>query len=139
MTGPARSEGIDGHAIELMCADLMREKGFTIIAQNYRYGFYELDLVAMDGRTLCFVEVKARSSLSALRDLESLITPKKQANLLLAARAFVRDRRCRGHLRYDDIRFDCLLVYLPPDGREAGYRYIRNAICDLPDGTDFPG
>lgn len=83
----------DGHAIELMCADLMRQKGYTIIAQNYQSGPLELDLIVMEGTTLCFIEVKARSNLGALRDLESLITPQKQLNILRAAKAFLQDKK----------------------------------------------
>lgn len=56
---------IDGHTVELMCADLMRQKGYTIIAQNYQSGPLELDLIVMEGSTLCFIEVKARSNLGA--------------------------------------------------------------------------
>lgn len=128
---------IDGHAIELMCADLMRQRGYTIIAQNYQSGPHELDLVVMDGHTLCFVEVKARKSLGALRDLESLISPKKEANLVLAAQAFLRDRKYRPGLRFRDFRFDYLLIYIPPSGGEPGYKYLRNTIYDLPEGSPF--
>lgn len=126
---------LDGHAIELMCADLMRQRGYTIIAQNYQSGPHELDLVVMDGHTLCFVEVKARKSLGALRDLESLIPPRKQGNLVSAAQAFLRDRKYRSRLRFTDFRFDYLLIYFPPSGGEPGYKYLRNAIYDLPEGA----
>lgn len=130
---------VDGHAIELMCADVMRQRGYTIVAQNYQSGHYEIDLIVMDGHTLCFVEVKARNSLGALRDLESLISPKKETNIALAARAFLRDRNYRPLLRYDSIRFDYLLIYIPTGGREPGYKYLRNALYDLPDDPSFTG
>lgn len=126
----------DGHAIELMCADLMRQKGYTIIAQNYRSGPLELDLIVMEGTTLCFIEVKARSNLGALRDLESLITAQKQLNILRAAKAFLQDKKGGRHLVYSNIRFDYLLIYVPKDGREPGYKIFRNAIYDMPPGYE---
>lgn len=127
---------IDGHTVELMCADLMRQKGYTIIAQNYQSGPLELDLIVMEGSTLCFIEVKARSNLGALRDIESLIPPKKQLNILQAAKAFLCDKNGGRDLAYKDIRFDYLLIYFPPDGREAGYKILRNAIYDMPEGYE---
>lgn len=128
------NEHIDGHAVELMCADLMRQRGYTILTQNYRYGYLELDLVVMDKSTLAFVEVKARKSLGELRDLETLIPPSKQLNILEASEAYLRDRQGGKGLHYSAIRYDYLLVYFPPSGAEPGYKYIRNAITDYPAG-----
>jgi hypothetical protein len=50
-----------GHAGEdAACAEL-RRRGYTIVARRYRTRAGEIDIVARDGRTLVFVEVKARS------------------------------------------------------------------------------
>lgn len=129
-------ERIDGHAVELMCADLLRQRGYIILAQNYECGHLELDLVVLDRTTIAFIEVKARRSLGALRDLESLIPPKKQLNILAAAKAYLRDRNGGKHVPHSDIRFDYLLIYIPPKGAESGYKYIKNAIDTFPEGYE---
>ena len=52
-----------GREGECWAADyLVREKGFVILARNWRHRQKEIDIVAQDGDTLVFVEVKTRSS-----------------------------------------------------------------------------
>lgn len=52
-----RQVGIEG---ERLAAQHLMRLGFTILERNYRTRWGELDIVAFDGRTLCFCEVKAR-------------------------------------------------------------------------------
>ena len=50
-----------GGSYEDMAARFLAEKGFRILARNYRCRMGEIDLIAMDGETLVFVEVKYRA------------------------------------------------------------------------------
>lgn len=50
--------GIKG---EKLAADFLREKGYGIISRNFKTPIGEIDIIAKDGKTLVFVEVKTRS------------------------------------------------------------------------------
>ena len=67
-----------------------------------RYRFGELDLIASEDETLCFVEVRSVSSARFGSALDSVI-PRKQARIIRAARAYVQRRRppWPGPLRFD--------------------------------------
>lgn len=51
-----------GQAAESRAADFLEGQGYRILERNFRSKFGEIDLVAVDGETLVFVEVKARAS-----------------------------------------------------------------------------
>lgn len=51
-----------GARYEEAAAEYLREQGYSILQQNYRCPLGEIDLIARDGRYLCFVEVKYRTS-----------------------------------------------------------------------------
>jgi putative endonuclease len=56
---PRQTLGISGE--NLACAELQR-RGYAILERRYRSRFGEIDIVARDGATIVFVEVKARLS-----------------------------------------------------------------------------
>lgn len=117
-----------GLAVEVLVADLLRDEGFVILCQNYRFHHLEVDLIALDGDTLCFVEVKARSALYLLRDIDALIDARKRRNLILSAEHFVRSRP---DLYGRQVRFDYALVHTPKEA-EPHVRYIKNAFVPRP-------
>lgn len=92
---PKRSNGerSDGHQIELFIADELRKRGFVILEQNYKMGFLEVDLIALEGDVLCFIEVKARNRPFVLSELDVLIPPTKQQNMVQVADVFCRNLR----------------------------------------------
>ncbi|MBI2032302.1 MAG: YraN family protein [Candidatus Levybacteria bacterium] len=47
---------------ENIACDYLRKKGYKIIERNFRKGYGEIDIIAIQGRTLVFVEVKTRST-----------------------------------------------------------------------------
>ena len=47
---------------EDLAAEFLKDKGYRIIGRNYKTPIGELDIIAKDGETLVFVEVKTRSS-----------------------------------------------------------------------------
>ena len=69
-------------------ARLLADKGFAILARNWRQGRLELDLVCRDGGTLVFVEVKSRRG-DGLARPEDAMTPRKRRTLVRAARAWL--------------------------------------------------
>jgi len=82
--------------------------GWKLLAENWRHGHLELDLVAMDGDVLVFIEVKTRTSIYYGHP-ETFVTPAKQRKLWQAAEAFMIEI---GHSW--EIRFDIIAIYLPP-------------------------
>lgn len=79
--------------------------GYTVEAMNVRFPVGELDVIAWDGHTLCFVEVRAASSLEWGGPLGS-ITDRKRQRVIRAARWYLR--RLRG--LPEEIRFDVVAV-----------------------------
>ena len=73
---------------EGIAAAWLRLKGYRIEARNWRCPQGELDLVARDGDTLVFVEVKTRTTGSAGRP-EEAVNRRKQARLVRLAQAYL--------------------------------------------------
>ena len=97
-----------GVAAEALAADYLRRQGLVITDRNFRCRFGEIDIVAHEGRTLVFVEVRRRRT-DAFGGAASSITRAKRRRLLAAARVYL------GQLR--DIpacRFDAVLIHGEP-------------------------
>ena len=90
-----------GRRGEALAAELLRAKGLTIVERNFRCRAGEIDLVALDGRTLVFVEVRSRRGDRAGTPFES-VDQRKQAQVTRVARHFVAARGLLDH----DVRFD---------------------------------
>lgn len=90
--------------------------------RNYRCPAGEIDLVAEDGDTLVFVEVKTRAADSDELP-EAALTPRKRHRLSRAALHFMRTYRTRERL----FRFDLVAVDLYPDGSHE-IHYLQNII-----------
>jgi putative endonuclease len=92
---PAQSAGGDA---EEAAARFLADRGLRIVARNYRTRQGEIDLVAQDGDTLVFVEVRLRSS-GRYGGAVGSIDARKQARIAAAARHFLmrlaREPRCR--------------------------------------------
>jgi len=65
-----------GKTGELLAVKYLEEKGFTIIERNWRYGRYEIDIIASLKDTIHFIEVKTRSSKTFGLPEESVSTQK---------------------------------------------------------------
>lgn len=80
-----------GRAGELCAAQFLKKNGYRILAQNYRAGGGELDIVAYKKGTVVFAEVKTRSDNSFGTAAEA-VGEKKIACLQRAAAAFLREQ-----------------------------------------------
>lgn len=94
-----------GAAGERAAEDYLVGARYVILARNYRCRQGEVDLVALDGRTVVFVEVKARRGVGWGDPLEA-VTPAKQRRLLRAAAHFL----ARHRLGERPVRFDVVGV-----------------------------
>jgi len=74
---------------EVLAARFLRSKGYTILSSNYHSRFGEIDIIAVDGRYIVFVEVKARSEGSMILPREA-VTADKQHKILRTAAVYLR-------------------------------------------------
>ena len=113
-----------GRQGEDLAARRLRRLGYKIVARGHRSGFGELDLVAVDGRTIVFVEVKTRRHTGAGTPAEA-VTVDKQRRLTRAATAFLR---LHGLMEYRS-RFDVVAVVWPKgERRPTDVEHIRDAF-----------
>jgi putative endonuclease len=103
-----------GRAGEEMACDYLRKKRYEIVARGFRMFRGEIDIIARDGATLVFIEVKARADESHGRPEES-VTPAKQRQIRRIAQGYLVAHPCPNV----DCRFDviALLVRGPDDIR----------------------
>jgi putative endonuclease len=102
-------EAVNGKLGEDLAHRLLRRRGFTVIARNYRppAGGGEIDLIAMDAGKLVFVEVKTRRS-EEFGSPEEAVDSEKRALIERAARDYARRRG----VDWEQVRFDLVMVLL---------------------------
>ncbi len=111
-----------GARAEELCAELLRKAGLRVLARNWRCRHGEIDLVAEEGGTLVFAEVRYRRDQRYGGAAES-VTAAKQSRLVAAARLYLMRRPDAGS--EPACRFDVLLL----DSLEGGrIQWIRNAF-----------
>ena len=103
-----------GHAGEDAAAALLSSKGLHVIARNWRWRRLEIDIVAEEGDTLIFVEVKTRSSTERGEPLQAVNAAKRSA-LIRAATAYLS----RYNLWHKPCRFDLVSIVMQDDKPDA--------------------
>ncbi len=93
---------------EQAAAEWLQQQGYCLLARNWRRREGELDLVAMQGATLVFVEVKTRRS-DTLGSPEESVDERKQRQLTRLAQRFLDENPT---LPYEECRFDVVVVDL---------------------------
>lgn len=121
---PRRLFGQEGEA---EAERYLRRKGYRIVARNVRSSLGELDLVAEDGQTLVFIEVKARRS-GEFGGAIHAVHRQKQQKLARLASQFLAQR----HWMERSCRFDVVLLQAT-DTAELRVEHIQNAF-DVPRG-----
>ena len=112
-----------GSRSERFAAKYLRRRGFRIVAENVQERVGEIDLLAVEGRTLVIVEVRSSESKS-FDDLAASIDLAKQRRLTKAALKFLKRRR----LLDVAVRFDVLLLRWPATASEPTVQHIRHAF-----------
>lgn len=120
-----------GRAGEALAAAALERRGMRILARNERTRTVrgELDLIALDGQALVFVEVKARSagSVGGPERPAEAVGHRKRTKLRALALAWLRDHR--GEVpAHDLIRFDVVGVRLDESGRASDLEHLRGAF-----------
>lgn len=92
---------------EEQAVEYLRKQRYRIVACNWRCRYGEIDIVARDGKTLCFVEVKLRRSERYGRAAEQ-VDGRKQQKLKQATLAYLAL-----HPEDSPMRFDVMEIYAP--------------------------
>lgn len=85
----------------------IKKNGYKILGKNFRTKFGEIDLIGIDNDTICFIEVKARSS-SDYGSPEQFVTKRKQERLWKTASIYIN----KNTLEFGNYRFDVISVDL---------------------------
>ncbi|MHA4737392.1 YraN family protein [Dyadobacter sp. MSC1_007] len=106
---------------ESTAASFLLERGYQIIAKNYRSWQAEIDLIAQKGKMLIFVEVKTRSG-TAFGMPEEFVNAAKAKLVMRAAENYIFDTDWNF-----DVRFDIISIIILPNGN-TDIRHIEDAF-----------
>jgi putative endonuclease len=131
--GPRRAlspHGLGRRGEDLACEHLER-RGFAIVERNARTRSGEIDIVAFDGSTLVFAEVKSRRAPSAAAPVQGAgplegLGVRQQAHLRRLAAAWLC-RRARGFPYARTLRLDAIGVTMDPAGRLLKLEHLEGA------------
>jgi putative endonuclease len=112
---------IFGKRGEDIAEQFLRKAGYKLVERNYRCAAGEVDLIALDGRVIVFVEVKTRSGDRFGNPLEA-VEWRKQRKIVRAAQFFLSQKG----LHQRDARFDVVGISWP--GEEPMVEHIKNAF-----------
>jgi len=103
------------------CEFLVR-RGMKIIDRNWKCGYGEADIIATEGKTLVFCEVRTKSNFGKGSPAESITYKKRERYYKL-----IHVYRSRTAIRHNSVRFDFIGIYVNKDRQKARLHYIRNA------------
>ena len=126
---PRKSLGDRG---EDAAAKFLKRHGYHILARSLDSPLGEVDIVAVDGRTVVFVEVKTRRSHDAGRP-EDAIDSRKEQRMTQAALGYLKSNRL---LDYSS-RFDVIAITWPDDSRKPTIEHYKNAFSAVGSGHFF--
>ena len=93
-----------GHAAETLVAWYLRAKGYRVLERRYACALGEIDLIVRRGRTVAFVEVKARRDHGLAIEA---VSPRQRRRIVQAARAWLATARLPDGC---DLRFDVIVL-----------------------------
>ncbi|MDX1736114.1 MAG: YraN family protein, partial [Halioglobus sp.] len=100
----------------------LQRRGMRVLARNFRAPTGEIDIIALDGAELVFVEVRARAN-PAFASAAASVTPAKRRRIVATAQIFLQQQ---AHLAQSPCRFDVVAFEAPQSG--AGMSWIRGAF-----------
>ncbi len=121
-----------GERGERRAARYLRRHGYKILFTRHRRRYGEIDILAVEGKTVVFVEVKTRRNQDQGRPAEA-VDAHRQKRLTRAALAFLKSY---GLLEYAS-RFDVVEVVWPEAHKRPTIQHIRNAFPAVGQGQLF--
>lgn len=113
-----------GDAFEERAALWLQERGLQLLARNFRCRGGEIDIVALDGECLVFLEVRRRSN-PRFAGAAASVDRRKQQRILRAAQLFLQR-----HPQWSDLpcRFDVIAFEPPQSAPDSAPLWIRAAF-----------
>ena len=124
---PTDTRRITGVRGEEEAARFLARSGFAIVDRNVRTRAGEIDLVAKEGKTLVFVEVKTRRAAEG-DPPQAAVNTRKQNRLGKLAHGYLKSKR----MREMPCRFDVVAVIVNDEGGVKAIRHIPNAFSVAP-------
>lgn len=121
MSDRRKTTGSQGEA---QAAEYLLGRGYTILQTNWRCRRGEIDIIAQDGATLVFVEVRTRRSAN-LGSPEESVTVAKQRRLAELAQIYLQFREAAGKPWPDAWRIDVIAIRTGSAGR---LNHLKNAV-----------
>ena len=121
-----------GNRGERLAARYLRRQGLRILERQYSTRSGEIDLIALDGDCLVFVEVKTRRSNQAGDPVEAITIGKQKQLTRLALTYLKRHNRLEQRAR-----FDVVAILWPTGSRKPEVRHYRNAFPAIGFGQMF--
>lgn len=117
MTSKALGDFYESKALEYL-----KKNGLKLLDRNFYSRFGEIDLLMLESKTLCFIEVKARKN-NSFGKPEEFVNLSKQKKLIATAQYFLQT-----HTKYqkNDCRFD--VIAITPKGDALDVNWIKNAF-----------
>lgn len=118
-----KNEGL-GFLGEQIAAEVLRRKGYSIVARNYRSRYGEIDLIVENEAFLVFVEVKLRKN-STYGAAREFVDVRKQERLRQTALLWLEE-----HETALQPRFDVIEIYAPEGlaTRQPAVRHMEDAF-----------
>jgi putative endonuclease len=110
--------GIEG---ENVAVKFLEKKGYRIIRRNYKTHIGEIDIIAQDGNTIVFVEVKTRGNESFGKPFEA-VNKRKRQKLKNLALLYLKNQG-----REFPVRFDVLSIFCSDKGKKE-IEHIKDAF-----------
>lgn len=105
----------------------LQSKGYILVTQNYRSRTGEIDIVALEGNVVVFVEVKTRRG-SAFGSAEESISETRANRLVEMAEEFLASQSVDGYDSHTLWRIDLLCLTLDLAGRVTAVNHIKHAV-----------
>lgn len=110
----------------------LKKLGYKIVARQYENQFGEIDIIALDGQQIVFVEVKTRTTTNMGQPFEA-VDRRKQQKLTKIALVWMKR-----HRRMDQsARFDIVSIVWPDGHRQPEIQHIKNAFESSGNGQFF--
>ncbi|WPX09704.1 YraN family protein [Caldicellulosiruptor danielii] len=110
--------------MRIWAVDFLKKQGYEILRTNFRCRLGEIDIIAKDGMTIVFVEVKTRRSLKFGMPSES-VNFKKQLYIKRVAEYFITYHLSQDKYLY---RFDVVEIFIDGQNNVSKINLIKDAF-----------